>query len=532
MSKASCESFEKSSPSQRCLWTVHITSKTEEIYEQQGWLSPRRPPSQPESSFSSCLQEALRGNEFSSIPEDQLPVSISEIARQITRKPDDLVLESVAFAIMSCNCELLSQTLDDMSHQETDITSIYPLHMAAACLNGGRACCEIFAVLRKRLPLEAFTKDRFANEYGHTVLDSFLLTILRNHTTVNMKMVDETLGDNAVIPGQEVDICDRWSADSKCFRNLVASGTTTIPASWKHKFCHTSVQAVLHSTRIVLLTFPTMRNLPSGLFKRQCFGCGLRLQLGPLHALVMTAFCLASIGAPKEDLFGVVAYYLALVAEGASVLTQCAVSPSRLLGSGSNVACSHEKMTPYEMAMAIEAEVPEYKYSKEGQIGWNVYTTIMRLAEACIAGKTVGCIEQSEHGTDDGEEEHLQYSKHCPHKGRHRFGNSPILGHIWAAIQAELTSYRRADENDGWLSHSFSMQALLESLVRGDSPDVGYIKDSKLMPYCRCGKFEVICGYRALFLEQMCKEGYRDLVSADTFQRCHFLVHYTRPEQS
>lgn len=32
------------------------------------------------------------------------------------------------------------------------------------------------------------------------------------------------------------------------------------------------------------------------------------------------------------------------------------------------------------------------------------------------------------------------------------FGESPCLGHIWAAIQTELLSYRRLTEEDPWTS--------------------------------------------------------------------------------
>lgn len=331
--------------------------------------------------FVSNLHECLRGNNFSNIPETCLPIPVPEIARRNERHSSELVLESIAFAIMSGNHVLLEQMLATAKQHDIDISPIYPFHMAAAFLDGGGQCCTIFMPLIAKISGRAVKKERFVNEYGHTVLDSFLLTIIRSHTIARLKDIDSTLTDSAVIPGQEIDICGRWLADSPCFRTLVASGETTIPASWKHKFCHTSIQAIVHSTLQLLDEYPTMLNLSSGLFKHTCFHCGLLCELGPLHALVMTAFYLATAGRPGEDLFGAVAYYLALVANGVSPTTQHQVSTSHLFQVGSEIACDHEEMTPFTMAAAVQDELAHRNCSRKVLTGWAVFTEILRNTE-------------------------------------------------------------------------------------------------------------------------------------------------------
>lgn len=527
-------------PSQRCNIMVHSTfdertaariHSRDEDDESDGEMSDADDDElcllDIDESFQHHLYHGLQNNSFSTIPEAQLPIPVPEILRQTTTLSSELALESVAFAIMGCNPNLLLQTISNLQRQGRDIGPIYPFHMAAAYLNGGSTCCQSITVLCTSARGTAVTKARLINEYGHSVLDSLLLSILRSHTTLKMKDVDGKLDDNAIFPGQEVDICGRWSANSPCYRAFVNGGRTTLPSSWKHKFCHSSAQAVIDSVRLLLHRLPTMRSMLSGLFEHQCFGCGQRLRLGPLHALVMTAFCLVKAGMPEEDLFGVVACYLSMLSGGVPSLSKRAICVSQLLGANPDSGCSHEEMTPHEMAIAIEAEVQQSSLPKAARIGWDVFTSIMRIAEEAYvdAGEVREGLDGSVRSTlsrpqdidlnvwgDSGmvyTDNHGQVSissmphfardcqgPRCLHLLQHvrpPFGDSPVLGHVWAAIQAEIADYRRLFNDEGWVSEMFSMETLRESLVRGGTPNIGYVKNSLLLPYCRCGIFDGTC---------------------------------------
>ena len=134
--------------------------------------------------------------------------------------------------------------------------------------------------------------------------------------------MDAGLRGEVRFPGEEVDICGRWDADSDCFRALVSHGINSIPITWKHKFCHTSVQAVCYCI-IQLSDFDSSVLVDHcGLFTQRCAACGLKMQLTPLHATLITAFNLAQNGMEKEDLFGMVALILCLISLGADTSTK------------------------------------------------------------------------------------------------------------------------------------------------------------------------------------------------------------------
>ena len=111
--------------------------------------------------------------------------------------------------------------------------------------------------------------------------------------------------------GEDVDICGRWDADSDCVRKLLAEGTSRIPFKWKHLFCHTSAQALCHCIGIIYgpCWGPDI-NFQSGLYVRRCLHCGLKMELKPLHALVLTGLRLCLSGCKDETLFGLLAVLL------------------------------------------------------------------------------------------------------------------------------------------------------------------------------------------------------------------------------
>src|SRR5262249_32889318 len=153
----------------------------------------------------------------------------------------------------------------------------------------------------------------------------------------------------------EVDICGRWDATSTHYRDHLSTGSPRVPFSWKHKFCHTSIQTVTHC--ISILTSHLRE--PSGLFLKWCAYCGMKLQLLPLHALVLTAFHLGNSGCPGEDLFGVVACLFALLDAGLNASATAEVSLPAVFTTSNEDSCNHEELSPAQFALRIPIDLFE-----------------------------------------------------------------------------------------------------------------------------------------------------------------------------
>ena len=63
------------------------------------------------------------------------------------------------------------------------------------------------------------------------------------------------------------------------------------------------------------------------------------------------------------------------------------------------------------------------------------------------------------------------------------------LGHIWAAVQTELLTYRRHEDGDSWRSKYFNLGGLLGMVQSGDEVSMPLIDDGMMEPYCACGRF-------------------------------------------
>ncbi|KAK5101483.1 hypothetical protein LTR24_000539 [Lithohypha guttulata] len=428
------------------------------------------------------LVGALLSNSFSDVTEAQLPVPVSKVAKAAQRSPSDLLLESLGFAIMGRSVELVRSCLKKARKQTIDVGTIHPLHIATSYLDGGRTCCLIIAELCAFLRFKGRYRDCITNEHGHTVLDNIFLSVLRSHSNAPLSVVEGSLGERARYAGSEVDICGRWSADSHCYRILLASGERTIPPTWKHKFCHTSIQAVCHTISILLRALPTSTIKQSGLFRHTCPNpsCGRRMQLGALHALVVVAMFLATYGCADEDLFGIIACYLCMTRAGVDPLEEACLSAPQILGFQTDDICIHAEMTPSELATQLREKLSSITFGNAVTTGWNCLVTIMRMAEsagrrqtrmtssdsndsnsnsafgdegspAVAVGKTptvvdvdaVDCDEDPLH--HDYQEEHalsrIEFGGGCyecedrAHRGDlHFFLHESGLGHAWAAI--------------------------------------------------------------------------------------------------
>jgi hypothetical protein len=75
------------------------------------------------------------------------------------------------------------------------------------------------------------------------------------------------------------------------------------------------------------------------------------------------------------------------------------------------------------------------------------------------------------------------------------FGDKNYIGHIWAAVQAELLTYRRLQEHDPWNSQDFDMAILLDNLKSGTGVSIGLVQKSVMKPYCRYGRFQDTFGF-------------------------------------
>jgi len=93
------------------------------------------------------------------------------------------------------------------------------------------------------------------------------------------------------------------------------------------------------------------------------------------------------------------------------------------------------------------------------------------------------------------------------------------LGHVWAAVQAELLTYRRLDDHDPWNSDDFDMVTLLDNLRSGTEPSIGMVQKSVMKPYCVCGRFQGTANFA------LREEATKDYVSnLDDWNRATFIL--------
>lgn len=511
-------------PTQLCRWSIHVLQSEYEVVS-----SP--PPQSPDSSadenpehfkewpadwheppFEQRLRDNFATNDFSDLKAEDLPIAIGTVAKAVEHSPGVLFEEALGFAIMGRNPILVDELLQQWTKEKSDISSLYPFHLAITYLDGSRSCCQVFALLGTCLDREARDKGILTNGLGHTLLDNLFITILRNHSSTPPGAVDDAFKLDRKFAGDEIDICGRWDADSDCYRTLVSLGKLTVPFEWRHKFCHTSIQAVCHCIQSINLHFSV--ELMSGLYMKRCFFCGEKLQLTPFHALVITAFFLGQYRTRDEDLFGMVCCLLSLMAveryveSGPPNLSLAiAVSIPLLLDTSDEVACSHEEMSPEQLATKLSAF--QVGWSPEAERGWEMIINILQEGEdprklnlregiAPLLSDEVknrGSFNPTSLEWEDLEELYfddidLGYSRRCQHSEEYRvFGLNNILGHIWAAVQTELLTYRRQDQDKSWYSAYFDLDSVSRSLQHHVPASMPLMHDKMMKSYCACGRF-------------------------------------------
>ncbi|KAE8448090.1 hypothetical protein EG329_009855 [Mollisiaceae sp. DMI_Dod_QoI] len=479
-------------PSQLCRWSVHLS---DEDWDELSFVSSGSETPDPEDEstwriwpeywetppFEQKLAEALQTNAFSTLEKDQLPLSMSHVAKA-AENSKELLLEALGFSIISRNVGLLVELIKKANDVHAEVSSLYPYHLATSYLDGAETCCNLLHDLADNL--EVNLRQNYTNALGHTVLDNLMIAILKSHTRTSPGFVDQKLAKEPSFKGEEVDICGRWDADSECYRALLANGKSAVPPSWKHKFCGTSAQTICHCLSFLKVNAADL-NLQSGLFLRYCSNCGLTLQLGPLHTLVLVAFQLAQAGFEGEDLFGALACLLHLLTLGTNPLLSANISLSALLGQENMGTCNHEELRPFDLAQQVPPEVVS-QWFPSARTGWLVFCFVLRSAQDAWELN----FEDEE---DNNEKVDMLFGCTCLHHWQFNveshIGDTIQLGHIWVAVQAEFLSYRRLTESDAWLSEHFSMERLLTSIETGGEVFIGYVEQDMLLPYCRCGYF-------------------------------------------
>ncbi|KAI1328405.1 hypothetical protein F5Y16DRAFT_154316 [Xylariaceae sp. FL0255] len=508
-------------PPSLCLWSIHcwlpayerVRSPSPEDHDDtdiganpRSWPRWTNIPSSKE--FMKCFREALQMNSFSSLNVSDIPLATSKIASAVSNSPEQLHVESIGFAIIARNVELLEELLSEDESRALDLTGLFPFHLAANYLDGFEACCGILASLVGILGGRNLIRNLYINGFGHTVLDSLMMTILKSHTSCTPLMVDERFNKMQRFAGEDMDICGRWDADSFCVRDNNARGSPSIPKSWKHAFCHTSAQTVCHAIIAIFgRPYSPDINTPSGLFTKSCSKCNRRLTPGPLHTLVIAGFHVAQYGFEGETLFGVLACLVCLLSMGADPTQSTELSIDELLGRNNDQECRHSRLNPVELA----EQVPEFiqtSWTDEVQLGWTTIVAILRLArhERNPARHLTARRRRQElhfdfdrHGgladyssSEESDEDDADEGW-CPHKtGYHDnfYCGSKKLGTLWAAIQAELLTYRRLQDGEPWLSASFSMRAVLDGANDNDGfTRLALVEMEMLKPWCVCGRF-------------------------------------------
>ncbi|KAI8935572.1 hypothetical protein NX059_008141 [Plenodomus lindquistii] len=524
-------------PSSLCRWFMHV-SPDWEPYEES--LQERRTRDQTEQdlsdestwlpwpttplnlSLSTCLRNALEHNDFSSINATDLPLAIVQVAKAAESSPDELLVESLGFSIMSRNLSRVENALSELSQRGADYRSVRPLHLATGYLDGHKSCCDILMTLLKHVG-GAHLRTAYTNEFGHTLLENLMISILKSHSSAIPSVVDSALKDYLRFTGEEVDICGRWDADSPCIRRLFANGQPAIPFSWKHKFCHTSAQTICHSISKIshFSSLDLFRNTASGLDVHQCFGCGMKLVLQPLHSLVMTAYHLADKGCQGEDLCGMLACLLCLITCGLDPRKSTNISVHMLLGIDVMFAgCSHEQLTPAGLATTISTSPTVGSWPPEARKGWAVFCGVLRRCEEAdidMAG-FLALDNYSQHFIGPNDDGDVRGIHHEIHDCATPFGTNHDLATLWASARTELLTYRRLRDGDAWASPCFPMEQLYWQLQLGAQLSVEFTDSGLLQQHCICGMFG---GYP---LTTVAKAVDPELANLDVWERAKYGV--------
>lgn len=540
-------------PSILCNWAVHVPEMYyEPIHSRSGDdldaepANPLRdgkswPPSWSKPSFVDRLRNGLRDNLFSNIDEEDLPIAIPRLLRSANTSRDEFLEEALGFSIVGRNVDALHSVVRKMRRAHKKVETLSPFHLATSYLSGSDPCCNIFGFMVCRPSLFPL-RELYVDHKGHSVLDNLMIAILKSHTSCVPADVDDDMQQHRRFEGEEVDVCGRWDADSDELRALLARGEPRIPFDWKHKFCHTSVQVICHCISLLFCQHPAVdvNSSPSGLFRRKCQHCSHESKLLPLHAMVMTAILLAERGTADEDLFGMVACLLCLLRKGAKPSLKTELSVDALWGDSSSTACVHESFDAVQLADRVPADRIQ-NWTPGARTGWKLFCYVLRAArrleEPDSPGQDVVMWDDPppadglfdafflpadrntdvqalgrQHQADDDADSADEEISRCISCGEsNNFKDCGELGHLWAAVQAEILTYRRLRDSDNWLSDNFDMEEVLEGLEAGNGVRTGFFHKELLRAFCACGVFESAKQPDFACVDEVCYEYFSNL---------------------
>ena len=493
-------------PSTLCHWGIHEWSlyqfrrktlqssprtsreSTPDPFDENSWKA--WPESSETANFHEKLSSSLSNNSFSNIAGNALPVLAAKMPDDAGTSENKILVEALGFSIMAHNSELVDNSmiaLINLSEDDAEdiIKATDPLHLACTFLDGATSCCSVFVKLLERFWDEGPKLNHSDTDpLGHTVFDKLMISILKAHTKLTPGDVDDNWKGAERFPGEEVDICGRWDADSDCIRALWATGATCIPFAWKHKFCHTAVQTICHCLWLLNdcegdLGTENMWKIPSALFARRCKHCACQMKLQPLHVIVIIAIHLAQNGTRDEDLFGMMAVLLCAVKSGADPSARATVSMRALFPTidfdlPNDIECDHEKLSPGQLARRVPASCVE-KWSPQVQTGWQLFCYILQRLEII----------------QDFEPPHplrtcVRHGLFFPYLSVDR-----TLRTLLAAVETEVLTYRRREEGGRWVSPHFDMDTLLDGLKNEDQVLVDLVTRDMMNPVCECGWFSI-----------------------------------------
>jgi hypothetical protein len=494
--------FDIMPPNDECHWTIHhresITSEeipTEDfeddpdrdydVEDESTW--PSWPASNVQPSFEETIQEGLTGNSFSLLDQSDLPVPIELIARQPGKSNIQRKVEALGFAIVARNYDIVRELLQDAPYDlRIAIARIQPYHLAATYLDGSRQCCLIMHSLYTSLG----DCTESLNDLGLTVMDMYFITILRSHTRLTPAAVSQAFKGSARFPGEEVDICGRWDADSSCIRQLLGRGSHRIPSQWKHTFCHSSAQTICHSMAALFGRHDPMSiDEESGLFSKVCLQCGQKDTLPPLHVIVRVAFHLCRDGFEGETLFGILAVLVGFFVMGGNPFLRANLYvPSH--DSPESGMCDHKKISPIEYATRLSKDFG-VQIKEEALLGWKVFTAVLEYRCATWEARWSEYVGSVDDVSDDCDEKYRSawYWDHA-----YDFSDKE-LSLLWSAILTELTTYRKLSKEDACISSSFNMEGLLNGLESGNGPVQIELIEKNMMKLNKSGFLEVHDGH-------------------------------------
>jgi hypothetical protein len=181
----------------RCSCSCRGTVRVHHVHFEDGNNWQPWPKFETIENCAKVLKKNLRSNTFSTILADDIPLSTLHISAAIDNSPEEFLLETFGFAIMSHNAQLIVDFLQTVNLKNIMQSGIYPLHLAISHLTNTKACLTLFAdLVDAALAVDNAICKLYINHLEHTVLDTIMLTIVKSHSSCFPGIFDAALKKN------------------------------------------------------------------------------------------------------------------------------------------------------------------------------------------------------------------------------------------------------------------------------------------------------------------------------------------------